>query len=286
MKSLFRFALLPFLAAAAFAAAPVNYKDHIGLQLWSLRAQFRDEGLAATLDRAKAYGVTEIETYGVPNVPVAQLAQEMKARGLKAVAAHMGYPALKADINAAIQNAKTLGATYIIIPSLPRQGRFTEANARAIAADFNSFGQAINAAGLKFGYHPHGFEFTPSTEKEGEVVFDILVRETKPDLVSFELDVFWAFHAGQDPVKLLNKYPNRWVALHVKDMRKGAVTGLSTGTAAPTDSVAVGTGQIDWPAILRTAQTLGIKHYFIEDETPTPLQCIPDTLKYLRDLKL
>lgn len=286
MKTLLRLTLLPLLVATVFAAAPVNYKDHIGIQFWSLRAQFQSEGVAATLDRVKAYGITEIETYGVPGVTVEDLAKEMKARGLKATAAHMGYPALKADINLAIKNAKTLGVSYIIIPSLPKQGRFTEENAHAIAADFNTFGAAINAAGLKFGYHPHGFEFTPSKEKEGDVVFDILVRETKPELVSFELDVFWAFHAGQDPVKLLNKYPNRWVALHVKDMRKGAVTGLSTGSAPPTDAVAVGSGQIDWPAILRTARALGIQHYFIEDETPTPLQCIPDTLKYLRDLKL
>ena len=100
------------------------------------------------------------------------------------------------------------------------------------------------------------------------------------------MDVFWAFHGGQDPAKLLAKYPNRWVSLHLKDIRKGAVTGLSTGGAPPTDNVAVGTGQIDWPAVIRTAQKIGVKYYFIEDETPTPLQCIPDSLKYLRGLKL
>ena len=74
--------------------------------------------------------------------------------------------------------------------------------------------------------------------------------------------------------------------MHVKDMRKGAVTGLSTGSAPPTDNVAVGTGQINWPQVLRTAQKIGVQHYFIEDETPTPLQCIPDSLKFLRALKL
>ena len=72
----------------------------------------------------------------------------------------------------------------------------------------------------------------------------------------------------------------------MKDIRKGAVTGLSTGGAPPIDNVAVGTGQIDWPAVLTAAQNIGVQHFFIEDETPTPLVCIPDSLKYLRALKL
>ena len=100
------------------------------------------------------------------------------------------------------------------------------------------------------------------------------------------MDVFWVVHAGQNPVQLLQQHAGRWTMMHVKDMRKGAVTGLATGHAAPIDNVAVGSGQMDWSAILKTAQDVGVKHYFIEDETPTPLICIPDSLKYLRALKL
>jgi sugar phosphate isomerase/epimerase len=74
--------------------------------------------------------------------------------------------------------------------------------------------------------------------------------------------------------------------MHVKDMRKGAPTGFSTGSAPDTDGVAVGQGQLDWPAILRAAQQVGVEHYFLEDETRTPLDCIPDSLVYLRALKL
>ena len=86
--------------------------------------------------------------------------------------------------------------------------------------------------------------------------------------------------------KLLAKFPNRWAMLHVKDMRKGALTGFSTGSAPPTDNVAVGSGQIDWPAVLHAAQKIGVQYYFLEDETAAPLQCIPESLKYLRTLKL
>ena len=120
----------------------------------------------------------------------------------------------------------------------------------------------------------------------GETVFDILLRETKPELVSFQMDVYWVAYAGQDPAALLQAHPKRWVTLHIKDMLKGLATGVHTGGTPPTAKVTVGQGQIDYPAVLRAAQKIGVKHYFLEDETPTPLQCIPDSFKYLRGLKL
>ena len=286
MKLIARLAALTLAAASAFAAAPaVKFQDHLGIQLWSLRAQFKEKG-AAALDLVQGYGLTEVETFGVPGLTAAQLAEELKKRGLRSTAAHMGVEGLRKDLKAAIADAKALGVMYVIVPALPHKNGFKEEDALKVAEEFNRYGQAFKEAGIRFGYHPHGFEFTATKAGGGEVVFDVLARATKPELVCYEMDVFWVTHAGQDPVKLLRKYPDRWVALHVKDMRKGTVTGLSTGSAAPTDNVAVGQGQLDWPAILRTAQDLGIRHYFIEDETPTPLQCIPDSLKYVRGLKL
>ncbi len=291
MKTLVRLALLPLVVVAARA---VDFHDHLGMQLYSMRAQLKDN-VPAALDLVKGYGTTEVETYdGIPNITVEKLSAELKARGLKVLSAHMSYASCKKDINVVIRDAKTLGAQMIVVPYLQhaKEG-MTEAEAHAIAADFNAFGAACKAAGLKFGYHPHGFEFVPTKPGSKELVFDVLARETKPELVNFEMDVFWVFHAGQDPVALLNKYPNRWVALHVKDIRKGALTarspdtaGLVLASAPPTDKVVVGTGQIDWPSVLRAAQKLGIDKYFIEDESPAPLQVIPESLKYLRALKL
>jgi len=278
--------LLLLSAAALPALAAADFHDHLGLQLWSLRSQFK-ESPAAAFDQAQAYGLTEVETAGTADMSAEQFAGELEVHGLKVVSAHIGYDALKKDLAGAITTAKALGAKFIICPSLAHEKTgLKEEAARRIAADFNAFGAACQAAGLRFGYHPHGFEFTPSAAGGGETVFDVLVHETKPELVCYEMDVFWVFHAGQDPVKLLNKYPDRWLLMHLKDIRKGAVTGLSTGSAAPTDNVAVGEGQIDWKAVLRTAQKIGVQYYFLEDETPTPLQCIPASLSYLRGLTL
>lgn len=272
------------LFALPFAVSAASFHDHLGLQLWSLRAQTK-ESTTGALDQAKAYGFTEIETAGTGDLTVEKFAAELKARGLKAVSAHIGYDQFNKDTAAAIRDAKTLGASFVMIAWIPHDGPFTVETAHQVAANFNKWGEACKAAGLRFGYHPHGFEFHAATPG-GELPFDVLLRETKPEFVTFEMDVFWVYHAGQDPAKLLLQHPDRWSLLHVKDIRKGAVTGLSTGSAPPTDNVAVGDGQINWPEVLRAAEKIGVKHYFIEDETPTPLQCIPASLKYLKALKL
>lgn len=260
-----------------------SFHDHIGLQLWSLRTQTKTDALGA-LDIAVRFGFREVETAGTGGLPVADFARELRARSLTVIAAHTGYDGLRKDLGKAISDAKTLGAGYLICPSLPRSKPFTAEEARRVAAEFNAWGEACRAAGIKFGYHTHGFEFVAATPG-GETAFDILMRETNPDLVSFELDVFWVFHAGVDPSDLLEKYAGRWRFLHLKDIRKGAVTGLSTGSALPTDKVAVGDGQIDWRAVLRAAEKSGVTHYFIEDESVQPLKDIPTSLTYLKGLK-
>jgi sugar phosphate isomerase/epimerase len=92
----------------------------------------------------------------------------------------------------------------------------TEAILHTMAADFNRSGATCKAAGLRFGFHPHGLEFVPTAAGHGELLFDVLARETKADLVCSRWTSFWAFHAGQDPVALLKQYPDRW-ALHARE---------------------------------------------------------------------
>ena len=278
-----RILTLALLAALPLVAAAADFKESLGIQLYSLRNQFRS-GTSGALDLVKGYGVTEVETYNIAGVTPAQLSEELKARGIKAVAAHMGYADFQKDINAVIANAKTLGVQTVYIPILPGRD-LKDADAHRIAADFNTFGAALKAAGLKFGFHTHGAEFLPSAAGNGETLFDIIVRETKADLVTFEMDVFWTYQAGQNPAALLAKYPDRWSSIHIKDLRKDGPIGLANRTI-PSDNVAVGTGQINWPEILAAAQKIGVKHYFIEDETPAPLEAIPASLTYLRGLKL
>jgi sugar phosphate isomerase/epimerase len=285
MKNLARPATLGMVICfAAMHSLAADFHTALGLQLWSLREQTKT-GVPGALDLVTSYGVTEVETAGTGNLTALQFAGELKSRGLVAVSAHVGYETLQEDIAAVIRDAQALGVEFVVCPWIPHaKSGLTADDARRVAAEFNVWGAACQAAGLRFGYHPHGFEFEPAGP--GETVFDVLARETKPNVVCFEMDVFWVVHAGQDPVKLLRKYPDRWRLLHLKDLRKGVATGFSTGSAPSTDNVAIGDGQIDWRAVLATAQGIGVEHYFIEDETPAPLQSIPASLQYLRTLKL
>ncbi|HEY8994968.1 MAG TPA: sugar phosphate isomerase/epimerase [Lacunisphaera sp.] len=280
----FLVAVASFIPSLALLAA--DFHDHLGIQMWSLRDQVKAD-LPAALDLVKSYGLTEIETAGTGNLPVADFMKLLNDRSLKPVGAHMGYEALEKDLPGAIQTAKTLGVKYVVTPWIPHgKDGLTAELAHKAAADFNKWGAAFRAEGITYGLHPHGFEFVPLASEGGKTAFEVIAAETKPEFLSFEMDVFWVVHAGQDPVKLLRKYGSRWALMHVKDIRKGAMTGLSTGGAPPIDNVTVGTGQIDWPAVLKTGEEVGVKHFLIEDETPTPLVCIPDSLKYLRGLKL
>lgn len=267
-------------------SSSIDYRDRLGIQLWSLRDQTKTD-LPGALDLVKGYGLTEVETAGTGDLPAADFLKLLTQRGLKPVSAHVSYEALQQDLPGAIRTAKTLGVKFVITPWLPQaKTGLSAAAAREIAANFNRWGEAFRAEGIRYGYHPHGFEFVALPEAGSRSAFEIFMQNTKPEWVTFEMDVFWAVHAGQDPVALLEKHRGRWSLMHVKDIRKGAVTGLSTGSAPPTDNVVVGTGQIDWPALLRAAREAGIEHYFLEDETPSPLVCIPASLKYLRNLKL
>ena len=285
MKNSRRLTLLLATLLCATAAPAANLKDHLGLQLWSLRANTLAKGVPSSLDLIKGWGITEVEGGLVTaNMTAEQVRAEIDKRGLQMPSAHAQYDDLNKDLPGMVQAAKTLGVKCVICPWIPHPAAFDRALMEQAAADFNRAGAAFRAAGIKFGYHPHGYEFVPSGAA-GDTLLDDLIRTTQPENVCYEMDVFWTVHAGGNPVKLLEKYPTRWVALHVKDIRKGAPTGFTTGHAPDTDNVAVGAGSIDWKAVISTAQKIGVTYYFIEDETPAPLDNIPASLAYLRALK-
>lgn len=266
-------------SALAAGLRAANWSEHVGLQLYSLRNA--DKSTVVKIELAQSYGITEVETAGTWGLGAAEFAAALREHHLRPVSAHYGYEQLEKDVGAVIAEAKALGVEYVIVPSMPSKDGVFDAN--AVIANFNTWGQALHAAGLKFGYHPHGFEFVPLAD--GRTRFDLVMTGTDPRFVCFEMDVFWILHAGVDPVALLKKYPSRWQLMHVKDMRKGAPTGFHNGSAPTTDKAIVGQGLINWPELLAVADQAGVKHYFIEDETAAPRENIATSLAYLRTLK-
>jgi len=148
------------------------------------------------------------------------------------------------------------------------------------AKDFNSFGEKLIKAGLCFFYHPHGYEFnTP----DGNLM-DFMLEQTKPELVTFELDVFWMTHGGACPLSYLKKYPGRFELMHLKELRNDT-PGNNTGGAPDETSVSLGKGVTNWPLLLRQAVKSGTKKFYIEDEAKNAIDQIPVTINYLKSLK-
>ena len=263
------------------AGLGASFKGPIGLQLYSLRDQFAKDP-AGTLDRVRDFGFQYVELAGTYGVPREKFRQMLDARGLKAVSAHEPYEAFRDHIEDVVRDAQVLGLQYVGCAWIPHQDPFDEKTCREAIQVFNHAGEALASHGLRFFYHIHGYEFQPY---QARTLLDLLISETYPKYVGFEMDVFWIVHPGQDPIKLLRKYGSRFQLMHLKDMKKGTPTGLLTGDTDVRNDVVLGTGIMDWPEILNAAKAVGMKWYFIEDESPTSVQQIPESLKYLETVK-
>jgi sugar phosphate isomerase/epimerase len=274
-------ALYSTAANAGPAGTGDSFKGPLGLQLYSLREQFKTD-VPGTLAKVKAFGFRDVELAGTYGKTPEEFSALLKQNGLKAIAGHFGFERFRDDPEGVAKEAKALGLEYAGTAWIPHQGPFTEALAHDTAKVFNQAGEVLAKHGIKFYLHNHGYEFVPHGDG---TLFDILVNETKPELVSFEMDVMWTVFPGQDPVKLMEKYGSRWALMHVKDLKKGVATGSLAGGTDTKNDVAIGTGQVDWPALLRASQKAGVKYYFIEDESPSVLAQIPQSLKYLEQVK-
>jgi len=258
-----------------------TFKGALSMELWTYRKQLAQD-LPGTLALVRKLGFTDVETASFYGRQPAEFRKELDKAGLSCSSYIAGYDRLNKELDAVAADANTLGARYVLTAGIPHEGNFTLEGCRRAARDFNQWGEKLKAHGLQFGYHPHGFEFVPAAEG---TLFDTLVKLTKPEFVEFELDVFWAFHGGVDPVRYLEKYASRFSLIHLKDLRKGTPTGDLSGKAPDETSVALGTGQLDFAAILRAAAKAGVKRCYIEDESPEALQQVPASLRFLKTVR-
>jgi sugar phosphate isomerase/epimerase len=257
-----------------------SFKGPIGLQLYSLRDQFKKD-VPATLDQVRSFNIKYVELAGTYGLTPDKFRQELDARGLKAISGHFSYERCRDHIEEVAREAKILGLEYVGCAWIPHKDPFDEKTCREAAAVFNRAGEALAKHGIKFFYHTHGYEFLPYGNG---TLFDLMMAETNPKFVRFQMDVYWVVNPGQDPVKLLQKYGKRFELMHVKDMKKGTPSGF-TGHSDVTNNVVLGEGVIDWPAVFRAAKEANVKWYFIEDESPTSATQIPQSLRYLEKVK-
>ncbi len=268
-------ALVAGLVASAQAPAPasVEFNHPLGLQMYTLR--FVKGSLADKLALVQKLGLKEIEG-GVGGSP-AEARALFERYGLKCTSIGASYEQVQKDIDKIIANAKGVGASYVMVAWIPHNGDFTEEGVHRAAADFNAWGKKFKENGIKFCYHTHGYEFRRSGDG---TLFDLLMKETNPEEVFYEMDVFWVAHSGTDPIHLLKQYPQRFRLMHLKDLQKGFV-GDFTGHAPDETSVPLGEGQIDYPTLLKVAQDAGVERYYIEDEAKDAVDHLPLTLRFL-----
>jgi len=284
MKKLFNlFLIISLMLCKENVSAQMNdhlYTAPFGVQAYTFRKSF-PVNIAKTLDTIQMMGFTEMETgsHGMPPEAFKKLCNE---RGISIPSSEASYDQLEKAPDSVAHMAKLLGAKYVMCGWIPhRDGVFTLENAKNATAVFNHAGKVLTDSGITLCYHAHGYEFQPY--KNGTLL-DYLFKNTNPKYVSFEMDIFWIQFGGGNPVALLKKYGNRWKLMHLKDMRKGTVKDLTGGTSTEND-VALGTGEIDIPGILKEAKKIGIKHYFIEDESNFVNEHVPQSIAYLRSLK-
>lgn len=256
------------------------YTAALGVQAFTFRKSFPID-VAKTLDTIKMMGFTEMEGGG-GRMPPEEFKKLCDDRGISIPSIGVGYDQLVKSPDSVAYRAKIYGSKYVMCAWIPHDnGVLTFENAKKAVDDFNKAGKYLKAQGLIFCYHAHGYEFQPY---ENGTLLDYIFKNTNPEYVSFEMDIFWMQFGGGDPVLLLKKYGNRWKLMHLKDMKKDTKKDL-TGLTGPENDVPLGTGQVDIPNILKEAKKIGIAHYFIEDESNYVNEQVPQSIKYLKNLK-
>lgn len=237
--------------------------------------------VAKTLDTIKMMGFTELEG-GSNRIPPEEFRKMCEERGISIPSTGASFELLMRAPDSVAMRAKLLGAKYVMCAWVPhKKGEFNLDDAKKAADVFNKAGKVLKEQGITFCYHAHGYEFQPY--KNGTLL-DYIFENTDPEYVSFEMDILWIHFGGGDPVGLLKKYGNRWKLMHLKDLRKGTPKDL-TGLTSEENDVPLGTGELDIPAVLKEAKKVGIKHYFIEDESSNVNVSVPKSISYLKSLK-
>ncbi len=242
-------------------------KHNLGLQLYTVREAARAD-LAGTLDALAAIGYREVEFAGLYGHAASTVRQMLDHAGLKTPGGHVSLEDLEQQFDQVASDARTLGQRYVIVPWLDEKWR-TEQGYLAVAAAFNRLGRSLRRQQLCLGFHNHQVEFAELPG--GNTGYEILLRHTEKDLVTFELDLFWARDGGADSLDLFSRHRDRFRLVHIKDR------------AADGSQTTVGQGIMDWATLLAAARRAGVRHWFIEqDDAPDPMAFAKGSWEHMR----
>lgn len=267
----------------------------VGMELYTVSAQLTKDP-AGTLAKLAAIGYEEVEVSGFAGLTPAALRKLIDEAGLKCPAAHLDYGFV--DTAQVVEQAHQLRVPYaassILLPTMPAvksAKMLDELNAltvddyKRIAALANNFGQQSKDAGVQYAYHNHLHEFRDLGG--GKTGYSILMAETDPKLVQFEIDCGWMTVGGASPIEYLRSSPERFRVAHLKDFPSVAhpVTSWGPNPPHPTE---LGRGSIDYRPIVAAAQKAGVEHFFVEQDPPmadmTPLEAAAADFSYVKGI--
>ncbi|MEP6731073.1 MAG: sugar phosphate isomerase/epimerase [bacterium] len=259
-------------ALAAMTPSHSVHLQHIGIQLYTLRT-LMEKDVEGTLAKVAAIGYTEVEFAGYFGKTPEQIRTLLLTNRLSSPSSHIPLPANDDAWSRALADARTVGHEWAVIPWLEAADRSKPDDWARHADRFNHLATMARAAGMRFAYHNHDFEFMKVGDGTG---LDVLLTKTDPSLVDFEMDIYWVTKAGADPLDLITRYPKRFRLMHIKD-----------ATAAPERAMSpVGQGTIDFAKIFDREKTSGMQHAYVEhDNAADPIQSATASYQYLASLK-
>jgi sugar phosphate isomerase/epimerase len=240
------------LSAAEIVAA--DRLERIGIQLYTLRS-LMEKDFEGTIARVAGIGYKEVEFAGYFGRTPQQVRDVLKKNGLTSPSTHIPMPADDAAWAATLNQAKAIGHEWVVIPWIDEAQRKAPEDWARMADKFNALAAKAKAAGLRFAYHNHDFEFMKVGNGTG---LDILLTRTDPALVDFEMDIYWIVKGGGNPFDFFARYPGRFKLMHAKD-----------ATAAPERTmVDVGAGTIPFGKIFAARAQSGMQHVYVEHDQP------------------
>jgi sugar phosphate isomerase/epimerase len=281
------------LASGAFRGASARAKPALGVQLFSI-PKMLEKDFRAAIAFVAGLGYSEVEFYGpysfsapeavahwnsiTPQLGFSgsgffgltarQVRAALRENQVSAPSMHTDLVTLQEEMGALAEAAHVLGSTYVVLPAIPQANRVTLDDYKRTAELFNRIGAKARSEGLKFAYHNHGYGLR---EMQGQIPLQIILHQTDPKLVFFEMDIYWTTAGGADPVQLLRENPGRYELLHLKDMKelrhfKGDGGDPSQWIELFPYMTTVGDGVIDIKGIIDQARKSDVKHLFVEQD--------------------
>lgn len=257
----------------------MNLKNKLAVQLYTLRDHLKTaEDFATSLQKCAAigYGAVQLSAVGCMDdgsVGAAEAKKYLDDNGLKCVATHRNWTNLAEKTDDEIAFHKTMDCGYVAIGGLPREyesagydgyKKFLDDSAPVIAR--------LKAAGIAFGYHNHSHEFR---KENGTSLYDLFIEQGGPDF-GLEVDTYWVWHAGVDPVALFERIPGRAQVIHHKD--KEVIAGEGPVIAA------IGEGNLPWSKIIPACEAAGVQWHCVEQDTcrRDAFDCLKSSFEYLK----